>query len=36
MDVERAAFADNTVRYETSLALINTRLRNLKAAMQSE
>jgi flagellar basal-body rod protein FlgB len=36
MDVERAAFADNTVRYETSLSLINTRLRNLKAAMQSE
>jgi flagellar basal-body rod protein FlgB len=36
MDVERAAFADNTVRYETALTLINTRLRNLKAAMQSE
>jgi len=36
MDVERAAFADNTVRYETSLSLINTRIRNLKAAMQSE
>jgi flagellar basal-body rod protein FlgB len=36
MDVERAAFADNTVRYETSLSLIDTRLRNLKAAMQSE
>jgi flagellar basal-body rod protein FlgB len=36
MDVERAAFADNTVRYETSLTLINNRIRNLKAAMQSE
>jgi flagellar basal-body rod protein FlgB len=36
MDVERAAFADNTVRYETSLTLINNRLRNLKAAMQPE
>jgi flagellar basal-body rod protein FlgB len=36
MDVERAAFADNTVRYETSLSLINTRIRNLKAAMQPE
>lgn len=36
MDVERAAFADNTVRYETALSLINTRIRNLKAAMQSE
>lgn len=34
MDVERAAFADNTVRYEASLTLLNTRMRNLKMAMQ--
>lgn len=33
MDVERANFADNTVRYETSLSLMNIQLRNLKVAM---
>ncbi|HEU0277677.1 MAG TPA: flagellar basal body rod protein FlgB [Rhodanobacteraceae bacterium] len=33
MDVERAAFADNTVRYETSLSLMNLQFRNLKIAM---
>lgn len=36
MNVERAAFADNTVRYETALSLLNTRFRNLRAAMQPE
>lgn len=36
MDIERATFADNTVRYETSLSLINMRLRGLKMAMQPE
>lgn len=36
MDIERAAFADNTVHYETSLSLINMRLRGLKTAMQPE
>lgn len=36
MDVERAAFADNSVRYQTSLNLISNRLRTLKIAMQSE
>jgi flagellar basal-body rod protein FlgB len=33
MDVERATFADNTVRYETALSLMNIQLRNLKIAM---
>lgn len=36
MDVERAVFADNTVRYETSLSLINNQLRQLNVAMKSE
>lgn len=33
MDVERATFADNTVRYEAALSLMNIQLRNLKIAM---
>lgn len=33
MDVERASFADNTVRYETALSLMNIQLRNLKIAL---
>lgn len=36
MDVERATFADNAVRYETSLTLINNQLRQLNLAMKSE
>ncbi len=36
MDVERAAFADNSVRYQASLTLIHGRLRALKTAMQPE
>lgn len=36
MDVERAAFADNSVRYQASLSLINSRLRGMKIAMQPE
>jgi flagellar basal-body rod protein FlgB len=35
MDAERAAFADNTVRYEASLSLLNFRIRNLRMAMQA-
>lgn len=36
MDVERSVFADNTVRYQASLSLINSKLRGIKTAMQSE
>ncbi len=36
MDVERATFADNTVRYETALSLMNIQLRNLKVAMSPD
>lgn len=36
MDAERAVFADNTVRYETTLTLINNQLRQLNLAMKSE
>ena len=34
MDVERAAFADNAVRYEAGLTFVNGRLRGLLDAMQ--
>lgn len=34
MDVERAQFADNTVRYEAALRLLNHQIRTLLAAMQ--
>ncbi|MGQ7248684.1 flagellar basal body rod protein FlgB [Halomonas sp. V046] len=36
MDRERSAFADNTVRYQTALTLINSRIQGLKQAMQPE
>jgi flagellar basal-body rod protein FlgB len=36
MDVERAAFAENGVRYEASLTFINGMLRNIRAALQSQ
>jgi flagellar basal-body rod protein FlgB len=34
MDIERAAFADNAVRYEAGLTFVNGRLRGLLDAMQ--
>jgi flagellar basal-body rod protein FlgB len=34
MDAERAAFADNTVRYEAALKFLNTQLRTMLAALQ--
>lgn len=34
MDTERAQFADNSVRYQISLQLINGYFRGMKAAMQ--
>ncbi|MFV8781593.1 flagellar basal body rod protein FlgB [Microbulbifer sp. SA54] len=36
MDVERTRFADNAVRYQTALTLLNSRIRGLKSAMQPE
>ncbi|MDE1168386.1 MAG: flagellar basal body rod protein FlgB [Pseudomonas sp.] len=36
MDRERAQFSDNAVRYEASLTFLNSRLQELKTAMQSE
>lgn len=36
MDVERAAFAENAVRYEASLTFINQMLRNIRAALQNQ
>lgn len=34
MDSERAAFADNSVRYEAALKFLNAQLKNMLAAMQ--
>jgi flagellar basal-body rod protein FlgB len=34
MDVERAAFADNGVRYEAGISMINQQIRNMMAAIQ--
>jgi flagellar basal-body rod protein FlgB len=34
MDVERNQFADNGVRYEAGIAMINQQIRNLMAALQ--
>ena len=34
MDAERAAFAENTVRYEAALKFLNTQLRTMLAALQ--
>lgn len=36
LDVERAAFAENAVHYEASLGFVNSFLRNVQAAMQSQ
>ena len=36
MDVERAAFAENAVRYEASLTFINGTLRSIRAALQNQ
>lgn len=36
MDVERAEFADNAVRYRAALTMLNSRIRGLKNAMQPE
>jgi flagellar basal-body rod protein FlgB len=35
MDVERASFADNTMRYEASLRFLNGQIRTLMSAMGS-
>jgi flagellar basal-body rod protein FlgB len=35
MDVERNQFADNGIRYEASLTLINSQLKQMLAALQS-
>ena len=34
MDVERAHFAENAIRYEANLTFINVQLKNLLAALQ--
>lgn len=34
MDVERVQFADNTMRYQTELAVLSTRLKGMMAALQ--
>lgn len=36
MDVERAALAENTLRYEASLTFVNGMLRSLQTALQSQ
>ena len=36
LDIERAAFADNTVRYEASLRFINTQIRTLMTAINGQ
>lgn len=34
MDVERAQFADNAIRYEASITMINSKIKGLLAAIQ--
>jgi flagellar basal-body rod protein FlgB len=34
MDLERVAFADNTMRYQTDLTIISQRIKGLIAALQ--
>ena len=34
MDVERNQFADNAIRYEAGITLINSQIRNMMAAIQ--
>lgn len=36
MDRERAQFTDNSVRYQATLTMLNSRIQGLKSAMQSE
>lgn len=36
MDFERGEFADNAVRYQASLTLMNSRIQGLKSALQPE
>ncbi|MBN8412613.1 flagellar basal body rod protein FlgB [Halomonas denitrificans] len=36
MDRERAAFTDNSVRYQAALTILNSRIQGLKQAMQPE
>lgn len=36
MDVERNQFADNAIRYEASLTMINGQLKSIMAALQSQ
>ena len=36
MDVERSHFADNSVRYQAALTILNSRIQGLKSAMRSE
>lgn len=36
MDRERAQFADNAVRYQAGLTILNSKIQGLKTAMQSE
>lgn len=36
MDRERTAFADNSVRYQAGLTILNSRIQGLKNAMQPE
>lgn len=36
MDQERTRFADNSVRYQANLTLLNSRIQGLKTAMQPE
>lgn len=35
MDVERVAFADNTMRYQTELAVVSQRIKSLVSVLQS-
>jgi flagellar basal-body rod protein FlgB len=35
MDVERTQFADNALRYEAGITMINHQIRNLLAAIQN-
>ena len=36
MDRERTQFADNAVRYQAALTIMNSRIQGLKNAMQPE
>jgi flagellar basal-body rod protein FlgB len=34
MDVERVQFADNTMRYQTDIAVVSSRIKSLMSALQ--